>query len=124
MTSLIQAGAVALALIVAGTSASAADSLSAKSMAPACQRVLDGPVEHSATQVEFGQAILCLGVVQAVLFLGDVLEPSKRFCTADVSPGEALPVVLKYVKDHPKLADYRLEIVAALAFKDHWPCPQ
>jgi hypothetical protein len=73
------------------------------------------------------QAGMCLGMVQGVqstvYFLSDDLNNDSKFCVpTKVSIGQLVRIVVKYLKDNPKLLNESETGLIWLALKDAYPC--
>lgn len=73
------------------------------------------------------QAGICSGMVQGVqstvYFLSDDLKNDAKFCIpADVTNGQSVRIVIKYMKDNPKLLNENRTGLIWLALKDAYPC--
>ena len=68
----------------------------------------------------FDRKSLCLGYVTAIV---DVLSSS--LCVPPgATQGQAVDIVTKALKEHPKNRNQRAAILAGAALKLDWPCPK
>jgi Ssp1 endopeptidase immunity protein Rap1a len=101
----------------------AEDIASAKFVLPSCKlRPVEAFINPTAAYLH-GR---CIGTLESILFMTDVLakqEPS--LCTkipAGTTPGQIRDVVIKYAEEHPDQAnnDFRRFVYSAL--HEAWPC--
>jgi len=72
---------------------------------------------------EIGHANYCLGFVSAILSVGDALPAEARFCIPlTVTSGQAMAVLVKFLKANPEMMHHRAAALAAFAFRQAWPC--
>jgi hypothetical protein len=86
---------------------------------PGCKAFLEHP-----ESVGSEAAGLCAGAIDALLYIGEVLEPDYRFCVPLRTPRqEIISTILKNVEAMRPQADrqdFKGMVLAILRF--HWPC--
>jgi Rap1a immunity proteins len=76
----------------------------------------------SRVREEVGSVGICVGYVKAVLDLGTRLGDANRFCpAAEVTTGQAVHVLMKYLNDHPEATHQTAANLALAAFRSHGP---
>ena len=79
----------------------------------------------SAIHTEINQntkAWLCAGAIMGVLYMGEL---DHQLCVpTDVTNGQMLKVVVKYMGDHPDHLNWRYTALIFDALHAAWPCPQ
>jgi len=79
-------------------------------------------LDNTSKQVSFLNAGTCAGFVLAMLEASPTLAPEKLCLPRDVKVGQAIRVVVKFLKDHPeKLHEVSSELVLN-AFLQVFPC--
>lgn len=86
-------------------------------------------IKAADSEVNFNRvdAGVCGGFVQGVnstvFFLSGDLENDAKFCTPDgVTNGQLVRIVVKYLKDNPKLLNNSRAGLVWFALKDAYPC--
>jgi hypothetical protein len=75
------------------------------------------------TRLELLKAGKCRGTVDGIVFTGQLLFESYRFCAPEgVTMDQAVRVLIKFLDAHPELTHMSGEAVAITAFHDAWLC--
>jgi len=75
------------------------------------------------TQIELFKSGQCVGFVTAIVRVGKLLVPGAQFCVPEnVTPDQAVKVVLKFLRDYPADTNKPAETLAIAAFFFAWPC--
>lgn len=92
----------------------------------AALRVMDGEKISSKTdQFGIGQ---CFGMVEGVrntlVYLNEYLESDLRICWPKdgIPNGQAVRILVKYLKEHPADLNDDQTLITMMAFKDAYPC--
>src|SRR3982074_68543 len=97
---------------------SAAYGQSANVIAPWCREP-----GNDATLIQAHQYGHCLGAVQALIMVSQILRPPFNFCApADYSHGQAIEIILQYIDDRPSFTHKGFEQLAVYALVEAWPC--
>jgi hypothetical protein len=125
MKALHIAAAIALAaLIVLQAAPSRAQALdkpdpSVRAWLPGCRAFLEHP-ESGGSEA----AGLCAGAVDALLYIGEVLEPDYRFCVPLRTPRQQIISTIlediEALRPEADRQDFKGMVLAILRF--HWPC--
>ena len=76
------------------------------------------------TQEALGEG-LCMGIIAGIRYVvtSSIMDPKHRLCIPhDVSTGQALSVVVNYMRNHPEQLDHIFSTVALSALVETWPC--
>ena len=66
---------------------------------------------------------LCVGYVWGVTDGVDLVRVSREFCPGpEVTIGQRLHIVLKFINDHPETSDARTDLLILAAMNDAFPC--
>jgi Rap1a immunity proteins len=88
-----------------------------------CQTAVALEQRRDKTPLNYFKTGLCLGYVTAVARLGKAVAPGLEFCTPDnITPGQAVRVLLKFLADHPADTNRSAELLTIAAFHIAWPC--
>lgn len=98
-----------------------AQPMTASELEPACRSALTA-TEDSPKGAQMAEVGACLGIVRTLIFVGPDLQEPNRFCPPVVSIEQAVRVLLNFIDSQPAALGSRFEIVAAIAFKEAWPC--
>jgi hypothetical protein len=109
---------LAVALSVATKSAAQETISSVGFMLPHCKLALNG----KSKRVKWYEPV-CYGEIDALAFVGTLLNSDDRFCMpVVVAREEALRVVVRYLEAHPEAKNENFKIMALAAMKGEWPC--
>jgi hypothetical protein len=109
---------LAVALSVATESAAQETITSVGFMLPHCKLALNG----KSKRVKWYEPV-CYGEIDALAFVGTLLNSDDRFCMpVVVAREEALRVVVRYLEAHPEAKNENFKIIALAAMKAEWPC--
>ena len=124
----MKAGLMAVALVgILGSGTAMAAGRDGNELLGQCQhfiRLVDGGTARSDEHYDAGT---CGGFVQgvnsSVFFYSEVLEKDDKFCVPDsVTNGQLVRIVVKYLKDNPKILNKDRTTLVWLALKDAYPC--
>ena len=81
-------------------------------------------VTSGDTQEALGEGF-CMGIIGGIRFVvtSSIMDPKYRLCIPkDVSNGQALSVVVNYMRDHPDQLNHTFTFVVLSALVDAWEC--
>lgn len=89
-----------------------------------CQHFINAVEDKKFDEFKAG---VCVGTIKGVdttvWFLSDDLRKTAQFCTPrDVTNGQLVRIVVKWLKDHPKALHENRTGLIWLALKDAFPC--
>jgi hypothetical protein len=94
---------------------------SAKAFEPGCRVIADAT--RPADIIQAANAGKCIGAVQAIALLNDLIEKSMRHCVpTETTVVEQIKVITKFMDGHPERMNQDFVRVAMLAFYEAWPC--
>ncbi len=80
--------------------------------------------EGKQSQDVFFQGI-CAGIVETLFIFADYLPPEIRFCRPNGSTvSQGVKVAVKFIENNPAKMQMSVQVLAALAFAEAWPCPK
>ena len=114
--------AVFAALLALAVPTAHAQTGSGNDLLEAC--VNAGPDFQAETKdkLEVLQHGMCLGTVQAIVTLGESLEEPFKFCPPNGILGQAVVVLVKFLRDHPHRLNAPMIDLAVEAYREAWPC--
>jgi hypothetical protein len=94
---------------------------SAKAFEPGCRVIADAT--RPADIIQAANAGKCIGAVQAITLLNDLIQESTRPCVPrETTVVEQIKAVTKFMDGHPERMNQDFVRVAMLAFYEAWPC--
>jgi hypothetical protein len=94
---------------------------SAKAFEPGCRVIADAA--RPADIIQAANAGKCIGAVQAISLLNDVIKESMRPCLPrETTVVEQIKAITKFMDSHPERMNQDFVRVALLAFYETWPC--
>src|SRR5215470_8817814 len=93
-----------------------------------CQSADAALAGRGATSADTQEALgegFCMGVIGGIRFVvtSSVMDPRYRLCIPkDVSNGQALRVVVNYMRDHPDALNHTFSFVVLSALVEAWEC--
>lgn len=119
-------GAVALVGMLGSGAAMAADrKYDGNELLGQCQQYLKlADSEPNYDRIDVG---ICAGLVEGVnsmvYFYSDLLKKDDKYCMpGNVTNGQMVRILVKYLKDNPKLLNKSNTVLMWSAFKDAYPC--
>jgi hypothetical protein len=111
---------LALALVSAAR-ADEPNPVTAQAYLPACREAANETFRGNGVAIfDVGK---CAGVVDALLFMRDKLDPSVRSCVpAGATPGQAIAIAVRYIDQRPERWNEPFVRLAAEALHAAWPC--
>lgn len=120
--------AVALAGLMSSGAAMAADTgFDGNELLPQCQHFIALVDGGTAKTDEHYDAGMCAGFVQGVfassVFYSDGIKKDEKFCVPNtVKYSQLVRIVVKYLKDNPKLLNENRMVLVWAALQDAYPC--
>jgi hypothetical protein len=94
---------------------------SAKAFEPGCRAIADAT--RPAGIIQAADAGKCIGAVQAIALLNDLITESMRPCVPkETTVVEQIKAITKFMDGHPERMNQDFVRVAMLAFYEAWPC--
>src|SRR5882757_2728177 len=94
---------------------------SAKAFEPGCRVIADAT--RPADIIQAANAGKCIGAVQAIALLNDLIQESMRHCVPkETTVVGQIKVITKFMDGHPERMNQDFVRVAMLAFYEAWPC--
>src|SRR6516164_9583870 len=93
-----------------------------------CQSADAALAGRGATSADTQEALgegFCMGIIGGVRFVvtSSIMDPKYRLCIPkNVSNGQAVSVVVNYMRDHPDQLDHTFSFVVLSALVDAWEC--
>ncbi len=111
--------------VLAQTAEAASESDSGNYIERGCRMFARGDVPVPGDLTGLGEMGICVGAINALMWLDKSLPPPFRiFCAPEgAGPGQAAKIIVKFLEAHPGRLNENYHMLMTDALRDAWPCP-